>query len=123
MSETPKIIEDFLKGNNDAGGTIASLEDEAKKLVAKIEELETSKGIDQRALAYSIATKSCEVLGVNITAEKLWSLVEAIQPILESGLTQRAPDVCPVCAGTGYKRISPTMLADCRECNGTGQRR
>lgn len=37
-------------------------------------------------------------------------------------LTQRAPDVCPACAGTGYKRISPTMLADCRECNSTGQR-
>lgn len=45
------------------------------------------------------------------------------EPAEESGLTQRAPDVCPVCAGTGYKRISPTMLADCRECNGTGQRR
>lgn len=92
MSETPKIIEDFLKGNNDAGGTIANLEEEAKRLVAKIEELEISKGIDQRKIAFSIATKSCEVLGVNITAEKLWSLVEAIQPILESGLTQREPD-------------------------------
>ncbi len=97
MSETPKIIEDFLKGNNDAGGTIASLEEEAKRLVAKIEELETSKGIDQRKIAFSIATKSCEVLGVNITAEKLWSLVEAIQPILASGLTQRPPVVCHEC--------------------------
>lgn len=38
-------------------------------------------------------------------------------------LTQRPPDVCPVCHGTGYKRISPTILADCRECDGTGQRR
>ena len=27
MSEVPKIIEDFLKGNNDAGGTVAKLEE------------------------------------------------------------------------------------------------
>ena len=31
MSETPKIIEDFLRGNNDAGGTIASLETAQKR--------------------------------------------------------------------------------------------
>ena len=37
MSETPKIIEDFLKGNNDAGGTIASLEAEAKRLSDEID--------------------------------------------------------------------------------------
>lgn len=92
MSEVQKIIEDFLKGNNDAGGTIANLEEKAKRLVAKIEKLEMGKGIDQRKIAFSIATKSCEVLGVNITAEKLWSLVGAIQPILASGLTKRAAD-------------------------------
>ncbi len=121
MSEVPKIIEDFLKGNNDAGGTIASLEDEAKKLVAKIEELETSKGIDQRTLAYSIATKSCEVLGVNITAEKLWSLVEAIQPILESGLTKRAPDVCPVSNGEHVWEPDGSAPHEC--CSLCGTRR
>ena len=37
MSETPKIIEDFLKGKNDAGGTIASLEAEAKRLSDEID--------------------------------------------------------------------------------------
>jgi len=36
MSEVPKIIEDFLKGNNDAGGTIASLEDEGKRLASEL---------------------------------------------------------------------------------------
>jgi len=37
MSEVPKIIEDFLKGNNDAGGTIASLEEEANRLVSQVD--------------------------------------------------------------------------------------
>ena len=50
MSEVPKIIEDFLKGNNDAGGTIASLEEKAKQLVAQIEILE-----DARDIAYNAA--------------------------------------------------------------------
>lgn len=40
MSEVPKIIEDFLKGNNDAGGTISSLEEEANRLALQIEALE-----------------------------------------------------------------------------------
>lgn len=35
MSEVPKIIEDFLKGNNDAGGTIASLEEKLSNLSLK----------------------------------------------------------------------------------------
>ena len=48
--------------------------------------------------------------------EIMWHRLPSRRP------TQRAADVCPVCAGTGYKRISPTMLADCHECNGTGQR-
>ena len=42
MSEVPKIIEDFLKGNNDAGGTVAKLEEEASRLVSQIESLETT---------------------------------------------------------------------------------
>ena len=49
-------------------------------------------GIDKRKLSFNLATKSCEVLAVNVTAEKLWSLVEAFEPILESWLTQRAAD-------------------------------
>jgi hypothetical protein len=40
MSETLKIIEDFLKGNNDAGGTIADLEDEILKMTKEILELQ-----------------------------------------------------------------------------------
>lgn len=45
MSETPKIIEDFLKGKNDAGGTIASLEAEAKRLS---DEIDTKSKINKK---------------------------------------------------------------------------
>jgi len=39
MNKVQKIIEDFTKGNNDAGGTIASLEDEILKMTKEILEL------------------------------------------------------------------------------------
>ena len=45
MSETPKIIENFLKGKNDAGGTIASLEAEAKRLS---DEIDTKSKINKK---------------------------------------------------------------------------
>lgn len=48
--------------------------------------------IETRKLAYKIASTSCEVLGVIATGEKILSLVEAVLPLLEGGLTQRAPD-------------------------------
>lgn len=53
---------------------------------------------------------------------RLWGKKRLCLQWSKSQLTPRAADVCPVCHGTGYKRISPTMLADCRECNSTGQR-
>lgn len=53
--------------------------------------------IDKRKLSFNLATKSCEVLAVNVTAEKLWSLVEAYDQILESGLTKRAADLRQHC--------------------------
>lgn len=59
--------------------------------------------IETRELAYKVASKSCEVLAVDVTAEKLWSLVEAIAPILEGGLTKRAADgrhTCGKCGNT-----------------------
>ena len=52
---------------------------------------------DKRKLSFNLATKSCEVLAVNVTAEKLWSLVEAYDQILESGLTKRAADLRQHC--------------------------
>lgn len=40
----------------------------------------------------------------------------------ESGLTQRAPDVCPECAGSG-KTGSIGLPRECPYCDGTGKRR
>lgn len=54
-----------------------------------------------RELAFKSATKACEVLRVNITTETLWSLVEGIYPILESGLTLHPADVAPRCPQCG----------------------
>ncbi len=48
--------------------------------------------IETRKLAYKIASTSCEVLGVIATGEKILSLVEAVLPLLEGGLTPLAPD-------------------------------
>lgn len=31
----------------------------------------------------------------------------------KGGLTQRALDVCPKCFDSGYRRVSPTILAKC----------
>jgi hypothetical protein len=60
---------------------------------------------------------------VPVTQKDLDWALKTWREIQAGGRTQRAADVCPVCHGTGYKRISPTILADCRECNSTGQRR
>ncbi len=54
--------------------------------------------IETRKLAYKIASTSCEVLGVIATGEKILSLVEAVLPLLESGLTPRALDAAGLCA-------------------------
>ena len=53
--------------------------------------------MEMRKLAFQVASKSCECLAVNVTAEKLWSLVEVVLPILESGLTPRAADLRQHC--------------------------
>ena len=94
MSEVPKIIEDFLQGNNDAGGTIASLEEKAKQLVAQIEILE-----DARDIAYNAAL---EWAASWITGAQLLGRSEEIQEYARNmamsiraakrGLTPRAGD-------------------------------
>lgn len=39
-------------------------------------------------------------------------------------LTQRAPDACPVCLGSGVRITKLTgVQTKCRSCHGTGQRR
>jgi hypothetical protein len=38
-------------------------------------------------------------------------------------LTQRAPDVCPVCLGKKLVQTKSRGVIKCASCNGTGQRR
>ena len=99
MSEVPKIIEDFLKGNNDAGGTIASLEEKAKQLVAQIEILE-----DARDIAYNAALEwaASWITGAQLSGhsekvqEYAYNMAMSIRAA-KRGLTQRAVDVCQTC--------------------------
>ena len=80
---------------NTANHKLMQIEDLAKREsgLRIVSPLGANMEIDKRKLSFNLATKSCEVLAVNVTAEKLWSLVEAFEPILESGLTQRAADL------------------------------
>ena len=101
MSEIPKIIENFLKGNNDAGGTVAKLEEEASRLVSQIESLEitnhrlrTEKDNDYDA--------ALEWAASWITGAQLSSRSEEVQEYARNmamsiraakrGLTKRTPD-------------------------------
>jgi hypothetical protein len=40
---------------------------------------------------------------------------------VESGLTPLALDFCPTCDNTGYRRVSPTILAKCSCKHGQSQ--
>jgi len=48
--------------------------------------------------------------------------VKVCMNCLASGLTPRAPDVCPECAGSG-KTGSIGLPRECPYCDGTGKRR
>ncbi len=100
MSEVPKIIEDFLKGNNDAGGTIASLEEEAKKLVAQIEILEDARDIAYNAALEWAATwiVGAQLSGHGVEVQRYANTMAMSIRAAKRGLTQRAADAgCDVC--------------------------
>lgn len=123
MSETPKIIEDFLKGNNDAGGTIASLEEEAKRLDAQIETLENTKNTTWDA-ALEWAASWITGAGLIGKSEEIREYARTMAMSIRAakvGLTPRAPDVCPECAGSG-KTGSIGLPRECPFCDGTGKR-
>lgn len=101
------LTDDWICGGNVSHETIMNMRDvidELRNELAEYVELHNT-------IASQLGTANHKLMQIEDLSKR------------ESGLTQRVPDVCPVCAGTGYKRISPTILADCRECNSTGQRR
>ena len=94
MSEVPKIIEDFLKGNNDAGGTISRLEEEASRLASQIEVLE-----NVRDTAYNAALDwaadwiiGAQLSGHGVEVQRYANTMAMSIRAAKRGLTQRAPD-------------------------------
>ena len=123
MSEVPKIIEDFLKGNNDAGGTIASLEEEASRLALQIEALE-----NVRDTAYNAALEwaanwiiGAQLSGHGVEVQRYANTMAMSIRAAKRGLTPRALDVCPSCAGKGTYQIG-VYSETCSACHGTGKR-
>ena len=116
MSEVPKIIEDFLKGNNDAGGTIASLEEKAKQLVAQIEILEDARDYNA-ALEWAASW---------ITGAQLSGHSEEVQEYAHNmamsiraakrGLTQRAADECPGSSDGKHEFYQGSTWRICAHC-------
>ena len=125
MSEVPKIIEDFLKGNNDAGGTIASLEEKAKQLVAQIEILEDARDIAYNAALEWAATwiVGAQLSGHGVEVQRYANTMAMSIRAAKRRLTQRAPDVCPSCAGEKQVIGEDGTVWFCGICGGTGKRR
>ncbi len=123
MSEVPKIIEDFLKGNNDAGGTIASLEEKAKQLVAQIEILEDARDIAYNAALEWAATwiVGAQLSGHGVEVQRYANTMAMSIRAAKRRLTPRALDVCPSCAGKGAYQIG-VYSETCSACHGTGTR-
>ena len=123
MSEVPKIIEDFLKGNNDAGGTISRLEEEASRLASQIEVLE-----NVRDTAYNAALEwaanwiiGAQLSGYGVEVQRYANTMAMSIRAAKRGLTLRALDVCPSCAGKGTYQIG-VYSETCSACHGTGTR-
>lgn len=76
------MTDDWIAAGNYSEYTVARLRDALRNKIGRIE---------IRSLAFKVASKSCEVLNVDVTAERLWALVEVIAPVLESGLIPGAP--------------------------------
>ena len=94
MSEVPKIIEDFLKGNNDAGGTISRLEEEASRLASQIEVLE-----NVRDTAYNAALDwaadwiiGAQLSGHGVEVQRYANTMAMSIRAAKRGLTKREPD-------------------------------
>ncbi len=125
MSEVPKIIEDFLKGNNDAGGTIASLEEKTKQLAAQIEILEDARDIAYNAALEWAATwiVGAQLSGHGVEVQRYANTMAMSIRAAKRRLTQRAPDVCPSCAGEKQVIGEDGTVWVCGICGGTGKRR
>lgn len=65
---------------------------------------------------YDIVSVQCNDVG-----ETHFYMQKEVEAIRQSGLTQRALDVCPECAGVGTREYYEGVLP-CVLCDGTGKR-
>ena len=114
MSEVPKIIEDFLKGNNDAGGTIASLEEKAKQLAAQIEILEDARDIAYNAALEWAATWiiGAQLSGHGVEVQRYANTMAMSIRAAKRRPTPRAADVAPGCPSC-HHLVGEGHAADC----------
>ncbi len=116
MSEVPKIIEDFLKGNNDAGGTIASLEEKAKQLVAQIEILEDARDIAYNAALEWAATwiVGAQLSGHGVEVQRYANTMAMSIRAAKRGLTKRAADGVCSCGSPEFYNDKVLGVVCCR---------
>ena len=95
MSEVSKIIEDFLKGNNDAGGTIASLEEEVSRLALQIEVLENVRDTGYNAALDWAADWiiGAQLSGYGVEVQRYANTMAMSIRAAKRGLTKREPDL------------------------------
>ena len=118
MSEVPKIIEDFLKGNNDAGGTISSLEEEAKRLASQIDVLE-----NVRDTAYNAALEwaanwiiGAQLSGHGVEVQRYANTMAMSIRAAKRGLTKRAADECPGSSDGKHEFYQGSTWRICAHC-------
>ena len=70
--------------------------------------------------AYAIAQRNGEKTNWEAFRGQLKNALDAQH---ESGLTQRAPDACPACGGSGIEAEGVNFVRYCVACDGWGKRR
>lgn len=94
MSEVPEIIQAFLKGENDAGGTIAALEEKALRL---------SEQIDAAKKVNDLCGWSCSSIG-----EEGWETSCGNMFIIEAGTPKDNDFIyCPYCGRKIHEVVIP----------------
>ncbi len=111
MSEVPKIIQDFIEGNNDAGGTIASLEEYAKRLAAQIEEMQNKETQMNKGFGTSTASQSQIIDMCNKSLEAEMVTLMEIAAELENRLCQVMSEPEPSSPAPMRKELSDSSLA------------